>query len=112
MNFLVNLSSSAIGKQKYNPLYVIVDTFTKMCHLILTITTIKAEGVTKLYFEHIYRLHDLSKNIISNRDTKFIGAFLRALQKMVGTDLMMSTTNHPQMNDQSEWMNRTVLQIL
>jgi len=112
MDFLVNLPSSAIGDQKYNSLLVVVDTFIKMCHLIPTTTNVKAEGVAKLYFEHIYRLHGLPKGIISDRDTKFTGAFWRALQKMVGTDLMMSTTDHPQTDGQSERMNRSVLQIL
>ena len=108
MDFLVNLPSSAIGDQKYNSLFVVVDTFIKMCHLIPTTTNVKAEGVAKLYFEHIYRLHGLPKGIISDRDTKFTGAFWRALQKMVGTDLMMSTTDHPQTDGQSERMNRSV----
>jgi transposase InsO family protein len=112
MDFLVNLPSSALGDQKCNALYVVVDTFTKMCHLMPTTTTVKAEGVAKLYFEHIYRLHGLPKGIISDRDTKFTGTFWRTLQKMVGTDLMMSTTDHPHTDGQSERMNRSVLQIL
>ena len=73
-----------------------------MCHLILNMTMVKAEGVVKLYFEHIYHLHGLPKGIISDRDTKFTGAFWRVLQKMVGMDLMMSTTDHPQTDGQSE----------
>ena len=81
MDFLINLPSSALGDQKYNALYVVVDTFTKMCHLIPTTTTVKAEGVAKLYFEHIYPLHGLPKGIISDRDTKFTGTFWRTLQK-------------------------------
>ena len=65
MDFLVNLPSSALGDQKYNALYVVVDTFTKMCHLPTTTTT-KVKGVIKLYFEHIF---------ISDRDIKFTGTF-------------------------------------
>ena len=112
MDFMVNLPSSALGDSKYNSLYVVVDTLSKMVHLIPTTTTVKAEGVARLYFEHIYRLHGLPKGIISDRDTKFTGAFWRALQKMVGTELMMSTTDHPQTDGQTERMNRTVLQSL
>src|SRR5216117_3831167 len=65
MDFFVNLPSSALGNQKYNALFIVVDTFMKMCHLIATITTVKAEGIAKLYFEQIYRLHSLPKGIIS-----------------------------------------------
>ena len=73
---------------------------------------VKAEGVAKLYFDHIYKLHGLPKGIVSDRDSKFTGAFWRALQKMIGTDLMMSTTSHPQTDGQTEHVNRSILQIL
>src|SRR5437667_7304653 len=112
MGFLVNLPSSTLNDQKFNSLFVVVDTFSKMCYLIPTTTNVKAEGVAKLYFENIYRLHGLPKAIISNRDTKFTGSFWRTLQKMIGTDLLMSTTAHPQTDGQSERSNRTLLQIL
>jgi RNase H-like domain found in reverse transcriptase/Integrase zinc binding domain/Chromo (CHRromatin Organisation MOdifier) domain len=112
MDFLVNLPSSVLDKRKYNSLYVVQDLLTKMVHLIPTTTNVKAEGVAKLYFEYIYCLHGLPKGIVSDRDTKFTGAFWRTLQKIIGTDLLMSTTDHPQTDGQTERTNRTVLQIL
>ena len=112
MDFMVNLPSSAIGDLKFNALYVVVDLLSKMTRLIPTTTNVKVEGVAKLYFDNIYKLHGLPKGIVSDRDTKFTGAFWRALQKMVGTDLMMSTTSHPQTDGQTERANRSILQIL
>ena len=112
MDFLVNLPSSALNEQKYNSLFVVEDMLSHQAHLIPTTTTVKAEGVAKLYFDQIYRLHGLPRAIVSDRDTKFTGAFWRTLQKMVGTDLMMSTTDHPQTDGLTERTNRTVLQIL
>ena len=64
-----------LNDHKYNNLFVIVDIFTKMIHLISTMINIKAKEVAKLYFEYIYRLYDLLKDIVSDRDTKFIDAF-------------------------------------
>ena len=112
MDFLINLPSSMYNDQKYNNLFIVVCMLSKQAHLIPTTTTVKAEGVAKLYFDQIYRLHGLPKFIVSDRDTKFTGAFWRTLQRMVGTDLMMSTTDHPQTDGQTERTNRTVLQIL
>jgi transposase InsO family protein len=112
MDFLVNLPSSALNHSKYNSLFVVQDMLSKQAHLIPTTTTVKAEGVAKLYFDQIYRLHGLPCAIVSDRDTKFTGAFWRTLQKMVGTDLMMSTTDHPQTDGQTERTNRMVLQTL
>src|SRR5208282_3848210 len=51
------------------------------------------------------------KAIVSDRDPKFTGAFWRTLQRIIGTDLLMSTTDH-QTDGQTERTNRTVLQIL
>jgi transposase InsO family protein len=112
MDFMVNLPSSAIGDLKFNSLMVIEDYLTKMTRLIPTTTNVKAEGVAKLYFDNIYKLHGLPRGIVSDRDSKFTGAFWRALQKMVGTDLLMSTTAHPQTDSQTERANREILQIL
>jgi transposase InsO family protein len=112
MDFMTKLPSSSLNDQKYNSLFVVVCLLSKQAHLIPTTTNVNAEGVAKLYFDQIYRLHGLPKAIVSDRDTKFTGAFWRALQKMVGTDLMMSTTDHPQTDGQTERTNRTVLQIL
>jgi transposase InsO family protein len=112
MDFMTSLPSSAYCDRKFNSLYVVVDTLAKQTHLIPTTNDVKAEGVAKLYFEHIYKHHGLPRGIISDRDSKFTGTFWRTLQKMVGTDLMMSTTNHPQTDGQTERMNRSILQIL
>jgi len=112
MDFMTKLPSSAVGSIKFNALMVVEDLLSKMAHLIPTNTNVTAEGVAKLYFNDIYRLHGLPRGIVSDRDSKFTGAFWRALQKMVGTDLLMSTTNHPQTDGQTERANRTILQIL
>jgi hypothetical protein len=76
MDFLVNLPSSALNDQKFNSFFVVEDMLSKQCHLIPTTTNVKAEGVAELYFDHIYRLHSLPRAIVSDRDTKFTGAFL------------------------------------
>ena len=112
MDFMPGLPSSAVGNQKFNNLLVVVDTLIKQVHLIPTTKDVTAEGVAQLYFDNIYKLHGLPRAIISDRDTKCTGVFWRTLQKMVGTDLMMSTADHPQTDRQTERMNRTILQIL
>lgn len=59
-----------------------------MVHLISTMTTVKAVGVARLFFEYIYRLRGLPKGIVLNRDTKFTVASWCALQKMIGIELI------------------------
>jgi hypothetical protein len=112
MDFMTNLPSSSLNGLKFNSLMVTMCKMSKMAHLIPTTTTVNAEGVAKLYFENVSRLHGLPNAIISDRDTKFTGAFWRALQKMLGTDLLISTTAYPQTDGQTKRMNRSMLQIL
>ena len=88
MYFLINLPSSALDDRKYNSLMIITDLLAKMVHLIPTMTNVMAERAAKLYYDNIYRLHGLPRGIVSDRDTKFNGAFWRTLQKMVGTDFV------------------------
>jgi hypothetical protein len=102
MDFMVNLPSSAIGDLKFNSLMVIEDYLTKMKQLIPTTTNVKAEGVTKLYFDNIYKLHGLREASSQTEIRSFTGVFWRALQKMVGMDLLMSMTAHPQTDSQIE----------
>jgi hypothetical protein len=81
MDFMVNLPSSAIGDLKFNSLMVIEDYLTKMTRLIPTTTNVKAEGVAKLYFDNIYKLHGLPRGIVSDRDSKFTGHVLASTSK-------------------------------
>ena len=46
--------------------------------------------------------------IISDRDTRFTSHFWRALWKLSGTQLAMSSSYHPQTDGQTENVNRAV----
>ena len=44
----------------------------------------------------IARLHDIPKEIVSDKDTKFTSNLWRGLFKGFGTNMNFSTTYHPQ----------------
>jgi hypothetical protein len=75
MNFIVNLLLLVLRDSKYNLLYIIINIFSKIVYLILTIINIKIEDIARLYFKNIYYLYKLLKSIISNRDIKFTSIF-------------------------------------
>ena len=86
MDFMAGLPTSQddLGA-KFDSVYVVVDTFSNICHIIPTTKNVTAQQVARLYFDNIYRLHGLPKAIISDRDSKFTGDFWSTMQKLVGT---------------------------
>src|SRR5438552_17619508 len=50
--------------KKFNSFVVFVDLLSKMCHLVPTKTTVNGEGVARIYFEQINRLHGLPRGLV------------------------------------------------
>src|SRR5947208_16476250 len=86
---------------KFDSMYVVVDTFSKMCYITPTMKNVTAQQVACLYFDNIYKLHGLPKAIISDRDSKFTSDFWSTIQKLLGKGLFMSTVYHPQIDGQT-----------
>jgi len=62
-DFITKLSLA----QGYNSILVIVDWLTKMVHFIPTIEKTTAEGLVRLFRDNVWKLHGLSKSIISDQ---------------------------------------------
>ena len=54
---------------------VVVDKLSKATHFIPVKTTYKAANIVDIFLKQIFRLHGISKVIISNGDPKFTGNF-------------------------------------
>ena len=52
---------------------VVVDKLSKATHFIPVKTTYKAANIADIFLKHIFRVHGISKDIISYRDPKFTG---------------------------------------
>ena len=95
-----------------NSIMVIVDRMSKMVHLIATVQSVTAQGVTQLLKYSIFALHGVPDDITSDRDSKLTSAFWRNLQKLFGTNLNLSTAFHPQTDGQTERMNSALEDML
>lgn len=55
---------------------------------------------------HIYKLHGLPREIISDRDKVFTSKFWQAIFKSMQVKLSLSTPYHPQIDGQTERVNK------
>ena len=109
LDFIGPLPKTASG---HDFLLTVVDKFSKMVHLLPCTQQVTAAQVAQLVYDGVVRLHGYPERIISDRDTRFTSHFWRALWKLSGTQLAMSTSYHPQTDGQTENVNRVVQDVL
>ena len=72
MDFITGLPTST----KHNDaIMVVVDKLSKSAHFIPIKSTCKAIDITQIFMKEVFRLHDMPKEIVSDRDTKFTSNF-------------------------------------
>jgi hypothetical protein len=84
----------------------VVDYFSKYAHFIPLGHPYTTIFVTKVFFDNIVKLHSIPCSIVSHRDPVFISTLWTEIFRLSGVQLQMSTTFHPQIDDQSEVTNR------
>ena len=96
----------------YNCIFTMTDHLGSDYCLIPTRTNASAEDVTLLVFDNWYCKNGLPSDFVSDHDKLFISRFWKALTKLTGVKLKMSSAYHPETNGSSEQTNKTVNQAI
>jgi hypothetical protein len=104
MDFISGLPPS----KQFNCILVVVDKLTKYAHFLPIRHPFTASKVAKNFVDNIFRLHGLPLSLISDRDPVFTSKFWQYVFPATGTQLKMSTSNHPQTDGQTERVNQSI----
>jgi hypothetical protein len=75
------------NKKGRDPIFVIVDRFSKMVYFIPYHKSDDASNIASLFFREVVRLYGMPKTIILDHDTKFLSNFWKTLWEKLGTKL-------------------------
>jgi hypothetical protein len=101
MNFVIELSNN----KNFNVILMIVNRLTKMHHYISCTTTeedINAKKIARLLIFYLWKLHELSNTITSNRESQFIFSIWKIVCQILKINVKLSTVFHSKIDDQSE----------
>jgi hypothetical protein len=112
MNFVIELSKS---KEEFNVILMIVNRLTKMHHYVSCMTAeedTSTEEIVRLLINHVWKLHELSSIIVSDRDPQFVSLVWKSVCKALKIDVKLSTAFHLETNEQSEIANQKMKRYL
>jgi len=107
-DFITKLSLA----QGYNVILVVCDRFSKMAHFIATMERTSAEGLARLFWDQVWKLHGLPESIISDRGVQFAAGMMKELNNLLEIQTKLSTAYHLQTDGQTERVNQELEQYL
>ena len=91
---------------------VVCDRLSKMTHFVATTEGASAEGLARLFWDNVWKLHRLPESVVSDRGPQFAAELTKELNRMLGIKTKLSTAFHPQTDGQTERMNQELEQYL
>ena len=108
MDFITKLPLVA-GK---NTILVVCDRLSKITHFVAIIEGTSAKGLVRLFRDNGWKLYGLLESVVLDKGPQFVVEITKELNKMLGIEIKLSTSFHPQTDDQTERMNQELEQYL
>lgn len=102
MDFVTGLPPS----QGKTVILTVVDRFSKMAHFIALPKLPSARETAETVLFHVFRLHGLPQDVVSDRGPQFASRFWKEFCKLLGASVSLSSGFHPQTNGQTERYNQ------
>ncbi len=114
LNFIIKLSklNKRVTRTMYNFILMITDRLIKYKYFLLYKKATFAEDLTYTFLRMIVANHDLSDEIISNKNKLFTLKFWKSLVNQLEIHHKLSTAYHSQTDEQIKRMNQTLKQYL
>ena len=104
MDFITGLPVS----EGNTAILVVVDRFSKAAHFIALPKLPSAPETARLVINHVFRLHGLPQDVVSDRGPQFVARFWRSFCSQLGASVSLSSGFHPETNGQTERTNQTL----
>jgi len=102
MDFITGLPKS----RNKSVIMVVVDRLSKYAHFYALPHPFTPTLVAQSFMDQIFKLHGMPTSVVSDHDSIFTSDFWQELFKLQGTQLKLSTSYHPQMDGQTEAVNK------
>ncbi|KAG3044943.1 hypothetical protein PC121_g21599 [Phytophthora cactorum] len=83
-----------------------------MVHLAAVPAEVTAVQTARRFVDMVFKHHGMPLDIVSDRDPRFTARFWQEVFTLLGTQLSMSTADHPQTDGQTERVNRVLSDVL
>ncbi len=90
----------------------VVDHFSKAVHFIPLPKLPSAPETAQLMVDHVFRLHGLPVDVVSDRGPQFASRFWKEFCRQIGASASLSSGFHPQTNGQCERANQDLERML
>jgi len=88
-----------------NVILVVYDRLSKITYFVATIEGTSVEMLVRLFKDNIWKLHRLSKSVVSDWRLQFVVELIKELNKMLEIEMKLSMSFHPQTDSQTERIN-------
>jgi hypothetical protein len=115
MNIIMNFVIELFKSKSFNVILMIINRLTKMHHYISCVAEkdeTTAEKTTRFLINYVWKLHELSNIILSNRKSQFTFSIWKIVCQILKINVKLFTVFHSEIDDQSEIVNQKMKRYL